>query len=212
MRKETVEEFIARGGNITTKSPQQQKKIIRDKQIVSNEELRAFYKTPEWKQVRNKVRREMTPFCPVCGSEDDLVVDHINPIRYFWEQRLNENNLQLLCNDCNLEKTSMVGWTLDFHLKNKSRLKSEKIEKEVRIKNVKDRAEGKVATSKMTHGERETFQSVWQSYVGRCRKDSLVPVSKYNFRIFLESMFLVDTWNSSGRLKNYIRENFEKIQ
>ena len=153
----------------------------------------------------------MTPFCPVCGSENDLVVDHINPVRYFWEQRLDKKNLQLLCNDCNLEKTSMVGWTLEFHLKNKNRLQAQKIKKEVQIKNTKDREEGKRATSKMTSGERDTFQSVWQSYVGRCRIVSLVPVSKYEFRIFLESTFLEDTWSSSNRLKKYIKENFENI-
>ncbi len=116
---ETVEEFLARGGNIQTKSIQQQKKMVRQLQTVTDGTLKLFYQSPEWKVLRNKVKRELMPFCPVCGSEEELVVDHINPVRYFWEQRLDENNLQLLCNDCNLEKSSMVGWTLEFHLNNK---------------------------------------------------------------------------------------------
>ena len=118
VKKETVEEFLARGGNIQTQSIQRQKKIVRHLQTVSDEEIKAFYKTEEWKQLRNKVRRTLTPFCPVCGTEEKLIVDHINPVRYFWEQRLDENNLQILCDDCNLEKSSMVGWTLEFHLEN----------------------------------------------------------------------------------------------
>lgn len=211
-KTETVEEFLARGGSITTKSPQNQTKILREKQVVSNEEIRAFYQTQEWKQVRNEVRKEMTPFCPVCGSEEELVVDHINPVRYFWEQRLDKKNLQILCNDCNLEKTSMIGWTLQFHLENKKRLQAHKIRKEVNIKNIKDREEGKRATSKMNHEQQVVFQNVWQSYIARCRTCTLIPVSKYEFRIFLESKFVADTWDYPKRLKRYIKENFRKIE
>jgi len=32
------------------------------------------------------------------------------------------NNLQLLCNDCNLEKGSMIDWTLGWHIANKDLL------------------------------------------------------------------------------------------
>jgi 5-methylcytosine-specific restriction endonuclease McrA len=35
-----------------------------------------------------------------------VVVDHIRPIRHHWELRLDINNLQLLCDDCNKGKGS----------------------------------------------------------------------------------------------------------
>ena len=104
-KKETVEEFLQRGGKIQTLPYERQRKELRNLQEVSDEKLKEFYKSPEWKTLRNDVYKKLTHFCPVCGSENNLVIDHINPVRYFWNQRLDENNLQILCDDCNLEKS-----------------------------------------------------------------------------------------------------------
>ena len=38
-----------------------------------------------------------------------MVADHINPVRFFWDQRLDENNLQILCRRCNEAKLNKVG-------------------------------------------------------------------------------------------------------
>lgn len=35
-----------------------------------------------------------------------MVVDHIKPIRKHWHLRLDSNNLQILCDDCNMGKGS----------------------------------------------------------------------------------------------------------
>ena len=88
-------EFLARGGQIQTSSKQstQPVRVLNDYSNKEFEEkLHNFYQCKEWKQLREVVKKEYTPMCPVCGSEDNLVVDHIKPVRYFWEERLNKNN------------------------------------------------------------------------------------------------------------------------
>jgi hypothetical protein len=39
---------------------------------------------------------------------------------------LDNDNLQILCNDCNIEKSSIPNWTLKFHIKNKIGLESQR--------------------------------------------------------------------------------------
>jgi hypothetical protein len=69
-----------------------------------------FYKSWDWKRTRydflqNKARR-----CECCGATPNdgirIVVDHIKPIRLYWHLRLEQTNLQLLCDDCNMGKGS----------------------------------------------------------------------------------------------------------
>jgi hypothetical protein len=88
--------------------------------------LTDFYKSDEWMNLRNDFKSKMSQFCPVCGSEEKLIVDHINPIRFFWEQRLEENNLQMLCSECNLEKGYGIGWSLQWHIDSKKRFAKKK--------------------------------------------------------------------------------------
>jgi 5-methylcytosine-specific restriction endonuclease McrA len=46
--------------------------------------------------------------CMCCGDIPGngirLVVDHIKPIGEFWDLRLDPDNVQILCNDCNMGK------------------------------------------------------------------------------------------------------------
>ena len=116
--KESVAEFLSRGGKIQT--------VDIPKQIVSEKELKSFYQSKDWLEARKQVLSELTHMCPVCGSENHLVVDHIKPLRYFWDLRLDNDNLQILCNDCNIEKSSIPNWTLKFHIKNKIGLESQR--------------------------------------------------------------------------------------
>ena len=45
-----------------------------------------------------------------CGATPEngaiIHVDHIKPIRRFWAMRLQPDNLQVLCEDCNMGKGS----------------------------------------------------------------------------------------------------------
>lgn len=67
-----------------------------------------FYKTQAWKTIRYEVLKESNGRCSLCGrsAKDGVVlqVDHIIPLSVDWNLRLNKDNLQVLCDDCNMGK------------------------------------------------------------------------------------------------------------
>ena len=75
----------------------------------------SFYKSSEWKNLRQDFLETQTNrICNYCKKDlslnlnDSLTlnIDHIKPIKFFWNQRLNINNLQILCNECNKVKAN----------------------------------------------------------------------------------------------------------
>lgn len=103
--------------------PQQMKKvmeIIKDKN--HTEEIkkskfkqyitiaRNFYLSKEWRELRYEVLNENGGKCCLCGrsAKDGVVlhVDHIIPLSKDWSKRLDKDNLQVLCEDCNLGKSN----------------------------------------------------------------------------------------------------------
>ena len=222
MKKETVEDFLARGGKIITN----QKQTILPVRITNNysdkdfeKQLHEFYQSKPWKEIRESVKKDLTPMCPVCGSEENLVVDHIKPLRYFWEERLNLDNLQLLCDDCNLEKGSMLNWTLGWHIRNKKQLSSERVSisqskkyEETRRNNL---LENKQAFSGMVDFEKEALNSCYNSYMSRCRNTKIIPISKTKFRNHIESKMpknVESPWFYCNHIKSYVKLNFRKIE
>ena len=70
---------------------------------------RGFYSTPEWQKLRYRVLKKHGARCEICGrtfKEDGVKmhVDHIKPRSKSPELELEETNLQVLCEDCNLGK------------------------------------------------------------------------------------------------------------
>jgi 5-methylcytosine-specific restriction endonuclease McrA len=78
----------------------------------SEDKIKEFYDSDEWKRsrVRYQALKEADGRCQCCGaSRKDgvrLVVDHIKPVRKHWEQRLDPDNMQVLCDECNRGKAS----------------------------------------------------------------------------------------------------------
>ena len=73
----------------------------------SEAHIREFYRTWAWKQTRFKVLKQHDFQCQACGNfppNTVLHVDHIKPVRYYWQLRLVMENLQVLCQDCNMGK------------------------------------------------------------------------------------------------------------
>lgn len=71
-----------------------------------NSRLQAFYHTEEWRLMRYEALKRDGARCGCCGRtprEHGIVVnvDHIKPLRVFWDLRLELANLQVLCGDCN---------------------------------------------------------------------------------------------------------------
>lgn len=76
------------------------------------DKVTAFYKSAEWARLRYQVLRVNKARCECCGVIPDeengvkINVDHIKPVKYFWDLRLDVDNLQVLCGSCNRGKGS----------------------------------------------------------------------------------------------------------
>lgn len=69
----------------------------------------SFYSTKEWKNIRYEVLRNSEGKCKACGRSPNkhkvvLHVDHIIPRFMRPDLALYKENLQVLCDDCNLGK------------------------------------------------------------------------------------------------------------
>mgnify|MGYP003331277246 CR=1 FL=1 len=70
-----------------------------------------FYRTREWRNLRWSFISRQNGKCQVCGRTHKqhgvtMHVDHIKPRSKYPELELDKNNLQLLCEECNLGKGS----------------------------------------------------------------------------------------------------------
>lgn len=80
------------------------------------ETAEAFYRSDEWREIRYRAFKYYGNKCACCGRgpEDGVIlnVDHIIPLSMNWSTRLDINNLQILCQTCNLGKTNVdsVNW------------------------------------------------------------------------------------------------------
>lgn len=89
---------------------QKAKGLANRKSVPAENKIRDFYECWEWKRLRYDFLKEKDRRCQCCGTSADdgvrIVVDHIKPIRFFWDLRLEKSNLQILCDDCNMGKGS----------------------------------------------------------------------------------------------------------
>lgn len=78
--------------------------------LVSPNTIRQFYDSWEWKRLRYDFLKGKKRTCQCCGASAadgaKIVIDHIKPIRHHWRLRLDPDNLQILCDDCNMGKGS----------------------------------------------------------------------------------------------------------
>ncbi len=70
-----------------------------------------FYETAKWKEVRYMALLANDGRCELCGAskKDGVIlhVDHIKPRSKYPELRLDPNNLQVLCEPCNMGKSNI---------------------------------------------------------------------------------------------------------
>ena len=174
-----------------------------DKEFESK--LHDFYNSREWKDIKQGVYFRLKNQCPVCGSRDKLVIDHIQPVRYFWEERLNPANLQILCNDCNLEKGSMLDWTLEWHLQNKDRLQREQLELKRWKEEKKQRESLKEEFRTISEEEQDHIKRAWSSYLSKMGHSSC-RVSKRDFIVYLKRNLM-----DLSQAKQFVRRNYLHI-
>jgi len=78
------------------------KKKHRKYKIKSN-----FYESEEWDLLRVKTLNKYGCMCMKCSSTlIEMHVDHIKPRSKYPHLELDENNLQVLCRDCNIKKSN----------------------------------------------------------------------------------------------------------
>lgn len=66
-----------------------------------------FYLTREWRELRYSIFAKQGNKCQCCGSTSfPLHVDHIKPRSIHPELELDPNNLQILCESCNIGKSN----------------------------------------------------------------------------------------------------------
>jgi 5-methylcytosine-specific restriction endonuclease McrA len=66
-----------------------------------------FYNTREWRELRYKTLVMHGKVCMACGAKEGIFhVDHIKPRSKHPEMELNQDNLQVLCESCNLGKSN----------------------------------------------------------------------------------------------------------
>ena len=71
-----------------------------------------FYATDEWRKLRWRVLSVSNGKCTMCGRNSShgivLHVDHIKPRSKYPDLELEIDNLQVLCEDCNLGKGASI--------------------------------------------------------------------------------------------------------
>lgn len=83
---------------------------------------KSFYASWEWRKLRMQTLVRHGHRCQSCGATTQditiygapvrLVVDHIQPLGKHWELRLDPENVQVLCDECNMGKGDWM--TQDF--------------------------------------------------------------------------------------------------
>lgn len=67
-----------------------------------------FYQTQEWRKLRYQALTTLDLKCALCGITKEqgatMEVDHIKPKSKYPDLKLDINNLQILCSDCNKGK------------------------------------------------------------------------------------------------------------
>lgn len=70
-----------------------------------------FYRSRAWQRLRYDTLRKYKSTCCCCGrrAKDgyEMHVDHIIPLSVDWKKRLDPNNVQVLCSECNLAKSNL---------------------------------------------------------------------------------------------------------
>jgi len=86
-------------------------KVPKKKSFRSETSGSGFYTSPSWRAVRYQALSRSSGACCLCGrtAKDGvkLHVDHIKPRSRFPELELDVDNLQVLCEDCNLGKSNV---------------------------------------------------------------------------------------------------------
>ena len=94
-----------------TKSQRRKQKKQAKRELAKSLLPQDFYTSKEWRSLRYRVLRKYDGCCMLCGRSKKfhnivLHVDHIRPRSKYPHLALTFENLQILCEDCNLGKSN----------------------------------------------------------------------------------------------------------
>lgn len=112
---------------------------------ISHKDTKKFYKSNKWKLLRleymekNKTKYFKCNYCDENVSlKKSLNIDHIRPLKTHWHLRLDINNLQILCKDCNKFKASKQNNPKDDAFLNKQKIMQKEMDKEERLAEIEE--------------------------------------------------------------------------
>ena len=115
--KESVKVVLPK---VTLSKKERRKRKKGKRKILTKSEPEKFYVSKEWRRLRYRVIKKYDACCMACGrskKEHGVVihVDHIKPKSTHPNLALEFENLQLLCEDCNIGKSNkcQVDWRPD---------------------------------------------------------------------------------------------------
>ena len=94
--------------SVSNRNPE--RKNLTKKQHEYKKQSDKFFKSREWRQLRYDALKLHGRKCQCCGATPDctiLHVDHIKPRSKYPELQLSIDNLQVLCEDCNIGKSNL---------------------------------------------------------------------------------------------------------
>jgi len=100
----TCNTLISRDETYCDKHKTYTNKAYNDTRRRNDPEYINFYKSNAWLTMRKRILLKHDYLCSSCGRIAE-VVDHIIPTKVDWSKRLDEDNLQPLCNECHNKKT-----------------------------------------------------------------------------------------------------------
>ena len=78
------------------------------KRRTTTSERERFYRSPEWRAVREMVFMRDGRICVKCKSQETLNIDHILPRSKYRHLQLEPSNLRVLCWPCNKAKAARI--------------------------------------------------------------------------------------------------------
>lgn len=112
-----IESTVSKGDAVAASIKRKQGKKFDAREYASSESKYRrgmgsdFYTTKEWRSLRHAFLSSSDGKCTLCGRSRKvhgcaMHVDHIKPRSKFPHLELDVNNLQLLCEDCNIGKSN----------------------------------------------------------------------------------------------------------
>lgn len=76
--------------------------------IVPEQRIELLTSSREWVEIRRLVLSLLGRRCLACNAIDSFEVDHIYPLSIYPERGLSVSNLQVLCSNCNSDKSNQI--------------------------------------------------------------------------------------------------------